>query len=291
MRNMTRFPETRSGSFPVPSDFQAYFRKHEKFAPIILNDAIGITKVKRSTEGQKVRPEDAQQALDRILKWRENGGNVACAFGKVVCDSGVPYDGGPAHTNMKDWLNHTIDAVRDSKTLLLLKPHPHEYKEEIACFLNQYFFDLIETDIPENVILSGHRWFDINDLKEFVDLGLIYNGTTAVELGVLGIPSVLCSHFAPVDYPVGHVSPFDKADYEAYVRFEKKAEVSPRLQEQSACWLQLMGSNEVTLDYRYHARQITNKVLYPSWWFPEDIRNYLIKGDPAVTELANRAIL
>jgi len=290
MRNMTRHPETRSGSFPVPADFQAYFEEHESLAPIILNQVKGITKVKRSTEGQKAMPEDAKQALERIMTWRKNGGKVACAFGKVVCDSGVPYDGGPAHANMKEWLNHTIESVRGSNTLLILKPHPHEYKEQIACFLNQYFFDLIDTELPENVILSGHRWFDINDLQQFVDLGLIYNGTTSVELGVLGIPSILCSHFAPIDYPVGHATPTDKADYEAYVRFEKEAPVDPKLQERSACWLQLMGSNGVTLDYRYHARQITNKVLYPSWWFKDDIRKYLIKGDPAVTELAKRAI-
>ena len=42
------------------------------------------------------------------------------------------------------------------------------------------------------------------DLAEIVDLGLVYNGTTAVEMGLLEIPCLLAGHFAPIDYPIGH---------------------------------------------------------------------------------------
>ena len=290
MRNMTRHPETRSGSFPVPAEFEDYYQSQKSSAHHILEMVRDVTKVKRSTEGQRELHPDARLAKANIMEWKEKGGKVACAFGKVVCDSGVPFDGGPAHKNMKDWINHTIESVRGSDTLLLIKPHPHELKEEIACFLNEYFSDLIDVDLPENVMVLGHRWFDINDLLEFVDLGLIYNGTTAVELGILGVPSVLCSHFAPVDYPVGHVVPTDKDDYRKLVRFEKEAAIAEDIKERAACWLHYMGSENVTLDYRYHARQITNKVVYPSWWFEEDIRSYLMEGDPNVSELAMRAI-
>ncbi len=290
MRNMTRHAETRSGSFPVPSEFAEYFAQNKSRADHILQMVEGVTRVKRSTEGLKALAPDAESALRRVHAWRDEGGKVACAFGKVVCDSGVPFDGGPAHRNMKDWLNHTIECVKNSNTLLLIKPHPHELKEQIACFLNQYFFDLIEEkQLPDNVILCGHRWFDIASLKNFVDLGLIYNGTTSVELGVLGIPSILCSHFAPIDYPVGHVTPRDREDYRRYVRFEQSADVCDDLKQKAACWLYYMGTDRVTLDYRYHARMITNEVIYPSWWFKEDVKRYFLQGDNHVHRLALRA--
>ena len=127
-------------------------------------------------------------------------------------------------------------------------------------------------------------------LKEFVDLGLIYNGTTAVELGILGIPSILCAHFAPIDYPVGHITPKSRLDYKKYVRFDKKAIVSSDLKFKSACWIYYMNSDNINQDYRYHARQITNVNLYPSYWFKEDITSYFMNGDTSVTKLALSAI-
>ncbi len=42
-------------------------------------------------------------------------------------------------------------SVRDSKTLLLIKPHPHETRHEVGVFLTEYFEDLINVEIPPNV--------------------------------------------------------------------------------------------------------------------------------------------
>ena len=136
----------------------------------------------------------------------------------------------------------------------------------------------------------GHKWFDIHKLQGIVDLGLIYNGTTAVELGILGIPTVLCSYFAPIDYPIGHETPQSKEHYRKLVRFEAKANIKNDLKYRSAFWVYYMSEKGISLDYRYHSRPITNKVVYPPWWFREDIEKYLSNGDNCVTQLAYRAI-
>ena len=290
MRNMTRHPETKSGSFPVPAEFEKYYMNHKNESKHILELVEGVTKVKRSTSGESELPADAKLVLAQIEEWKSKGGKVVCAFGKVVCDSGVPYDGGPAHSNMKDWLNHTIESVKNSNTLLLIKPHPHELNQEISTFGNEFFSELIDVELNKNVIFLGHKWFDIHMLKDIVDLGLIYNGTTSIELGVLGIPSILCSFFAPIDYPIGHAIPKNKKDYSRMVRFEKKTIVDSDIKERAAVWLYYMGGKNVTLDYRYHSRPLTNKVVYPPYWFDEDIYKYLSEGDKNVTELALRAI-
>src|SRR5690606_6721986 len=213
---------------------------------------------------------------------------VACAFGKVVCDMAAPTDGGPAHKNLKDWLNHTIESVRGSRTLLLIKPHPHELRNEIATFLTEYLVDLIEVDLPENVIITGPDWFDIHELGEWLDLGLLYNGTTAVELGLMNIPAVLCANFAPTDYPIGHTVPRNRADYRRLVRFERTVTPAPDLPQRAAAWIHYMSGDLVTIPSRYHSRPLTNKVTAPPHWFREDIVRYLARGDLKVSRLARR---
>ncbi|MFI0844283.1 hypothetical protein [Mesorhizobium sp. IMUNJ 23232] len=290
LRNLTRYPEMRTASFPVPAEFEAFYRENRTRAPEMLRSVQDITRMRRSTGGQAERLPEAQACMERIVAWRKRGGKVACLFGKVVCDSLVPFDGGPAHSSMKDWLNHAIESVRGSDTLLLIKPHPHEMRNEIGVFLTEWFFDLIEEDLPDNVVLLGHRWFDLHDLDGLIDLGVIYNGTSAAELGVLGIPCVLANHFAPIDYPIGHAVPTSRAHFRDLLRFDERALVAPDLRERAAAWLTQMSSGGASRDYRYHARPITNKIVYPPWWFPEDVERYEQQGDPNVELLVEEIV-
>ncbi|WP_239368787.1 hypothetical protein [Epibacterium sp. MM17-32] len=290
LRNMTENPHVRSASFPLPENFEKYYHEKQAEIPEILQRFAPITKVKRSTEGTSGRPVEADELDQRIRSWRARGGKVVCAFGKVVCDSGVPFDGGPAHADMKDWINHCVRAVQGTDTLLLIKPHPHELNNQIATFPTEYFRDLIDEPLGDNAVFLGHRWFDIHDMKDRMDLGLIYNGTTTVELGLLGIPCVLAGHYAPIDYPIGHFQPANREEFEACLRFEKTVEVAPDLVERAAVWLDYMANDNFTQSYRFHARPVTNKVLYPPYWFKEDLDSYRAGQSPAVAELIGRAL-
>ncbi|MFN3816871.1 hypothetical protein [Brevundimonas sp.] len=290
MRNVTANPELRTASFPIPAEFRAWYDSRKLGGPGMLDRVRDTTRVRRSTRTTAEPPADAIACIERVHAWKAQGGKVACAFGKVVCDMAAPTDGGPAHKNLKDWLNHTIESVRDSNTLLLIKPHPHELRNEIATFLTEYMTDLIEVDLPDNVIITGQDWFDIAELEELIDLGLLYNGTTAVELGLMNIPAVLCADFAATDYPIGHVAPTSRRHYRQLVRFEVEAKVAPDLAQRAAAWIHYMSGDEVTIPYRYHARPLTNKVTTPPRWFEEDITAYLRRGDPNVERLARRII-
>jgi len=139
-------------------------------------------------------------------------------------------------------------------------------------------------------MVLGHHWFDIPSLKAFVDLGLIYNGTTAIEMALLEIPCILTNHFAPIDYHVGHIVPESRAQYEALLRFEIEKKSLPDARARAAMWLEYMNNGRFAVDYRYHTRPITNKVIYPPYWIEEDLQSYLSKGDPNVRILAGRAI-
>ncbi len=290
LRNMTRHATLRSPSFPIPENFERYYQDKHDELPAILDRFAATPKVKRSTAGQSGRPPEADALDVRINRWRDNGGKVVCAFGKVVCDIGVPFDGGPAHRNMKEWINHAIRTVQGSNTLLLIKPHPHEVNDHIATFPTEFFKDLIEEPLGENAVMLGHRWFDIYDMKNRIDAGLIYNGTTAIELGLLNIPCVLSGHFGPIDYPIGHVVAKDRKEFEDYLRFDRPLTVASDLKQRAAMWLDYMANENFTQPYRYHVRPVTNKLIYPPYWFEEDLRAYQDHGDPAVVELVGRAL-
>lgn len=291
IRNVTAFPTMRVPFLPETDAFERWCaRLDPSQGRDMLRRVEEITAMRRSTAGA---PDEAHRAAvrERVRAHRGHGGKVACLFGKVVCDLAVPRDGGPAHTDMKDWLNHAIRAVREAPdALLLIKPHPHELKNEIGMFLTERFLDLIEEPLPDNVVVLEHRSFDLGELRDLIDLGLLYNGTTAVELGLMNIPAVLAAEYAPTDYPVGHVVPRDRAHFERLVRFEEPARPSPDLPLRSAAWLHCLDGEEVSVPYRYYARQLTNKVIHPSWWFEEDVRRYLREGDPHVARLAEQAV-
>ena len=290
MRNITKTPETRSASFPIPENYERYYAERQDQGPAMLARYEDVTKVKRSTAGQSKRSQDAEDALEKIRAWRAKGGKVACAFVKVVCDSGVPFDGGTSHSSMKDWINHSITSVKNSNTLLLIKPHPHELNNQIATFPTEYFKDLITEPMGENVMFLGHRWFDINDMRDLIDVGLIYNGTTAIELGIMGIPCLLSGHFSGYDYPIGHKVPEDRAAYARYLRFEDSFTVREDLKERAAVWLDYMSNENFTQPYRFHCRPVTNKVAYPPWWVEDDLE--LLESGPiqSVETLAARAL-
>ena len=288
LRNVTAHPELRTASFPVPRDFAAWYEARKEFGAKNLASVEAVTKVRRAAREAPTPPPEALALRERVKDWKRAGGRVACLFGKVVCDLGVPFDGGPAHANMKDWINHTVESVRDSQTLLLIKPHPHELRDEIATFMTEHLTDLIENDLPDNVVIAHPDWFDVSDISELVDLGVIYNGTTAIELGLVRVPAVLCSDFAPIDYPIGHVVPRDREHYRALLRFEEAASVPEDLAERAAAWIHYMSGERLAVSYRYHFRPLTNKLEASPHWFEDDILGYLSGGDPNVTALANR---
>lgn len=290
LRNMTRHAEARSASFPLPENFEAYYAERRPQAPALLDQHQAVTRVRRSTVGQKEPPPEALAARARILDWRARGGKVACAFGKVVFDSGVPFDGGPCHRDLKDWINHCIRTVQGSDTLLLIKPHPHELNNQIATFPTEYFADLIQEPLGANALFLGHRWFDMHDMRALMDLGVVYNGTTTIELGIMGIPAILSGHFAPIDYPIGQHTPRTRAEFEACLRFERPVPVPEDLALRAAVWLDYMANEAFTQPYRFHARPVTNKVLYPPYWFSEDLREQAAGRNSAARVLVDRAL-
>lgn len=223
----------------------------------------------------------------RIREHRAKGGKVIVCYGKVLCDLGVPYDGGPAHRDILDWVNHTVECARKSEALVLIKPHPHEVRPEIARHLTQTLFDGITGEIPDNVILLGHDWFNNSRLKDMMDVAILWNGTSCLEMSVWGLPVVICAHFGMIDYPVNLITPESRVDYERMIREPETLQQDADSAGLAIDYLQKMGGETVFSPYRYCPRPATNDPVGHYFWMQEDIQSWQAGSDPWVGKMAD----
>ena len=280
----TRFPSTRGVFFAVPERFEAWYQKQDQNE--LQKHVAQWINVVRAGVGAAFGPE-ALQVCDRVARHREAGGQVVGVFGKIPFDIGVPYMGGPAHTDMADWINHTVEVAARSSALVLIKPHPHELRGDVAGRIRERFLDLIKCKIPDNVVLLGHNWFNSYDMVEMIDVGVLWSGTTSLELGASGVRVVVCDDWALKDYPVGHLSPHDREDYEAMIIEPAKIPYrDDEYQKKCAALLNYLSTDEVMRPYPYFQVSATNAFVGAPLVNWIEIEKYFQFGDVNVEKLA-----
>ena len=242
---------------------------------------------KNRVNKQSTSPE-ASAVWEKITKYKESGKKIIVVYGKVLCDLGVPYDGGPAHKDMYDWINHTVSASFGGSALILIKPHPHEKRPEIARHLTEYLFDLIEVDVPENVVLMDNSWFNNNEITQVMDLGVLWNGTSCLELGAAGIPVVMCAYHGRFDYPIEFYYPKSRTDYEKILSGKKNIKPEKHVDVECQLLLKYMSTEELAVKYKYALRTATNDPVLAPYWFDEDLEEFYSNGDVKVSKLADR---
>lgn len=285
--NMSVNAKSRAPFLPVAARFDRWYDANSEIIDGATAEIEAQIRADRAGTGQQLVPE-ARATRDRIEAHRRAGGKVVCAFGKIVYDLAVPYSGGPAHRDMEDYINHTVEAAAKApQTLLLIKPHPHELRYEIARNPRQFFTDLIKRPIPDNVVLLGHRWFNMRDIIPMIDLGVLWNGTASVELAASGVPVVMCDDWGPRDYPVGFQAPRDRKHFEEIIRNPTIVPNAPELRRRSIALLKYLSTTDVMRPYQYVERGLVNVDVGPPVWRPDDVNAYLEDGDPFVEALAD----
>ncbi|WFF42654.1 hypothetical protein EVC62_14755 [Salinicola endophyticus] len=285
--DMTLYPDVRAPFMARHDKFKAWYEKNKKNGEFVekANSIINVNRV-----GQKSL--EAESALlERISTAKNNGVKVVCAFGKVPVDLNVPYDGGAAHSDMSDWITHTVETIANkSDVLLLIKPHPHELRPEIALDLVESFFDLIKCEIPENVVLMGHKDMNSHALGPYLDLALLYNGSTALELTTQGVPVVMASYFGKHDYPVSLQYPESRDDYEQLVLSEGYRRPTEEIQKQAAFLICYLGTDEITTLNQFSIRQLTNDKIGVPKWRRDKVKEFLLRGDVGMKKIASQIV-
>ncbi len=150
--------------------------------------------------------------VDKILEAKEQGKTIACALGKIVYDLSVPYMGG-TFNDIKEWAQETEKIFLERDDLfLLVKPHPHELKTSISQVPNESFLDFFKKN-NKKIYKLGHNEASLDDLMPYVDVFLLWNGTSVIELSKNKKNIIVCDDWAIKDYPIGLYKPENKQQY------------------------------------------------------------------------------
>ena len=285
--DMTLYPDIRAPFLARKDQFDPWYEKNQNNQEF-LDKANSLINVNRNSST------DNSTELAWIEYFKEQkakGKKILCAFGKIPVDLGVPYDGGHGHEDMADWLNHTVQVCGESDdVILLVKPHPHELRPEIALDIIEGFTDLIHVDIKDNVKLLRHRDINVHALAPYLDLAILWNGSSGLELTAQGIPVIMCSYFGKHDYPVDLVYPESRQQYADYLKKGEYHVPSAELRKKSAFLISYLGTDEISILNQYSLRPITNDKVGVPKWQEDKIKHFLDHGDPKMELAASRIV-
>ncbi|MET0156028.1 MAG: hypothetical protein ABW189_08010 [Rickettsiales bacterium] len=285
--DMTMYPNRRAPFLAEAGKFEKWYQEH-KHDRDAIDKATGFITMNRN------QSQDNSQEL-ALIEWlnahKAAGKKIICAIGKTPVDLAVPYDGGPAHEDMADWLNHTIETCgAGDDVVLLVKPHPHELRPEIAMDLVHLLFDLIKVEVAPNVRLLGHKEINMHALAPHIDLAVMYNGSSAPELTVMGVPVLMAAHFGRHDYPLPLIYPESREQYERFLLSGHYPKPLPETRDRAALLIGYMGSSEIAVKNTYSLRPITNDSIGTPKWNKEKVEEYLRHGDPEMERAAREIV-
>ena len=213
--NNTRHPEPSIPAFGTRKQFENWveeeFAERPEHFKSMNEELTGMHRAGAPTR-------EASAILDQMRQDRLEGRKVFCLLGKIPYDLAVPYQGGPAHESMADWLNHTIDVVGGTEHRLYVKPHPHEENLSISARAIEPFTQLIRNPESKGLAILPHKGVNVQDLIGLVDLFLCWNGSSIAELGSQGAAVMACDSWAAKNYPIEVSLPMDRDHYERVLR-------------------------------------------------------------------------
>ena len=284
--DMTLYPTIRAPFMAREDQFNSWFEKNQDNPEYITkaNNLLSLNRVGSTTNDKEL------EIISYLEEEKKKGKKIICAFGKVPVDLNVPFDGGPAHKNMSDWITHTVQVCNQlsSDVILLVKPHPHELRPEIALDLVDSFEDLIQCEIGSNVRVLGHKDINGQALAPHLDLALLYNGSSGIEMTAQGIPVMMTSYFGKYDYPVDLIYPDNRKQYEDFIGSLNYPIPDLDLRKKAAFLLCYLGTEEISIINQYSKRQLTNdRIGFPKWRM-DKIKEFLENGDPKMELIADR---
>ena len=113
-------------------------------------------------------------------------------FSNIYWDVGVS-ESNYLYDDVIQWVLETIDMLSDKQDInLFIKPHPGEVYDSSSSLktMSDFIYERFPV-LPKNVqIISPEQQIKTYDLFDYIDLGLIYNGTIGLEMMLKGIPVI-----------------------------------------------------------------------------------------------------
>ncbi|MFC4243506.1 hypothetical protein ACFOYW_08975 [Gryllotalpicola reticulitermitis] len=288
--NLTRNPLSRNSFLGTKEGFERYVDDNAARLPELRQQATQWLTAKRSQTAADSAEREA--VLSRIREARASGKKVLLVIGKVIYDLGVKYTEGVCHADMSDWITDTVRYVNSrDDVLLLIKPHPHESLKSLTMTSDVVptLRDLITTQLGTNVVYLPHNMFSIADLEEQIDLGILWNGTSAVELAAWGVPVLVCDVWGHYDYPIGFTRPASRDEYHRMLTDPTLVNAGDTMRDRAICFLHYMGSDAVGVRNPYTRTSTLNYDQFSASTILFDkVRDFARTDDPELAALFDR---
>ncbi len=281
--NLTTHRDSRSCFLGTKEGFNKYYKNTEVEREAQLDKAKQWINLRRSTgEKSKDLNDHQKRTLSIIDQYKKKGRKIFIANGKVVFDLAVFYTKGIIHNDMSHWITDSVKAMKDSENLLLIKPHPHELNRNLTMTSEPLcgFTSLIKETIPDNVIILGHKDFNLFELMSLVDAALIWNGTSSLEFAIANIPVYVFDEWAFKDYPIGFYKLKTQEEYYNLLKADKIESTPQELRNRAIAFLNYMSSHDIIKENPYAETSSLNFHQFSkSKIKKKSVRKYLQKGN------------
>lgn len=292
--NMNQNPNSRNSFLGTASGFEAFYQRNISSINAYRSEAQDWLSANRSVSGVKNNKEK-EEILNRIKRYKDNNKKVILVNGKVVFDLCVKYTKGIVHEDMSDWLTHTVEVAQNNPNILLIiKPHPHEQRKDLTMTDEPIVSlkDLIKTDMNyDNIIYLKPETFKNEELLPYVDLGIVWNGTSSLEFLSQNIKTLAMDQWALFDYPIGLCNLENRKKYEEVLVNPDKLELPNDISDKAIAFLHYMGSEDVRVPNKYtqtstlNYHQFTNSKI-----FSDKIDDLIKNGDHYMEDLVKKIV-
>jgi len=119
--------------------------------------------------------------------------NVYAMFPNVPWDSSL-VNANKIFNSVREWIDTTINHFKsNTNNFLYIKIHPAEFIHKsyttIVDYINKNF-----SPLPDNIKIINDKNVNPYVLGESIDVCIVYNGTTGVEMSIFGIPTIVVGH-------------------------------------------------------------------------------------------------
>ena len=281
--NLTRNVNSRTSIFGTKEGFEAFYTENVQKLPEYRNEVREWLTLSRGSLSSDYEQSEKDLVLAKIRSFKENCKKVFLLNGKIVFDLGVKYTAGVVHSDMSDWITHTVRVFNDkSDHLLVIKPHPYEHRFDLTLTSDEVSLRsiIMENMNTDNIIYLDSRAFNIHELIGYVDCGLLWNGTSLLEFTAQKLPTLLCDDCAYFDFPIGVPRISAIEEYENYLINGDVPEVTDELADKATMFLKYFSSDSVRMYNPYTSSSLlnTNQLTYLSV-NEEAVDRYIVNGD------------
>ena len=286
--NLTTHPHARNSFLGTEEGFNVYYENNKHRIGEIREKMQRHLEAQRGRKGEYRAPEEKEAVRKIIEDARAKGKKVLLLNGKVIIDLAVKYTKGVVHSDMSEWITHAVKFAKEhpDEILLLIKPHPHENREDLTMTSEEIdnLRSIIKTELADNTIYLDNDMFTNNELVDYIDLGMVWNGTSSLEFAAQGKRVLIGDVWGHYDYPIGFVYPETLEEYEAYMLDSDLIKEDAEICDKAITFLEYMGSDDVRIANDYSLTTLMNFNQYESEVNEEAVDRFVSEGDGQLKE-------